>query len=131
MQSVLEVVSEDESLKYQELLNFYCEYFPQVKDLLNRFSYKPLLFERLIVNEMQIPIGFITYGLSAYADIQRETYFELIILGVYVEESCRGKGYFNRVLDELKEYGIRMYLYVPNVDLVRPSTLFSRVGILL
>lgn len=131
MQEILNIVPETNIVLYKDKLQSYCKQYPKSEWLIQYFPDERLLFHRMLMNEDEEPIGFMIYGFELPGTSFVDSTSDLIILAVHIDEMYRNRGYLNKALDELKEYGLPIFLYVPDVSLVQTSSLFSRVGICL
>ncbi len=108
MGEFLQVVDEDTQDIFNNLYSKFYSDYGHVSYLISTFP-KVLLYGRLLVINGEI-IGFVIYGFKPY---ETSRTFGLFILAVGIEERYQCRGFFTKLVDELKSYGVPIHLLTP------------------
>lgn len=113
MDDFLQVVNEEMQDTFNSLYNKFYSKYGNVSYLISTFP-RILLYGRLLIRYEEV-IGFVIYGFKQQHNITDA--YSLFILAVGIEKEYRCRGYFTKLVDELKGYGMAIYLVVPEKNL--------------
>lgn len=113
MGDFLQTVDEEMLGTFNSLYSKFYSKYGNVSYLISIFP-RILLYGRLLMRYEEV-IGFVIYGFKQRRSITNA--YGLFILAVGLEKEYRCRGYFTKLVDELKCYGVPIHLVVPEKNL--------------